>query len=158
MQKNGNTCSAESTKGVAERAFDEQTGLTVATPAGTEGDGHRKEWREAVGLLRVYEMGQCDDSLRPRVDPKGYSEIVSTTCSNPRPAGLGGRVLSGFCQARWSPSNWWGRPETKAEGLGLGNIPNAAVGLGPSPEPSDWPSHGHVTGARKSCRHPTLVN
>ena len=43
MQKNGNTCSAESTKGVAERAFDEQTGLTVATPAGTEGDGDRKE-------------------------------------------------------------------------------------------------------------------
>ena len=43
VQKNGNTCSAESTKGVAERAFDEETGLTVATPAGTEGDGDRKE-------------------------------------------------------------------------------------------------------------------
>lgn len=37
-----------------------------------------------MGLLRVYEMGQWDDSLRPGVDPKVYLEIVSTTCSNPR--------------------------------------------------------------------------
>ena len=121
MQKNGNTCSAESTKGVAERAFDEQTGLTVATPAGTEGDGDRKEWREAVGLLRVYEMGQCDDSLRPGVDPKGYSGISALPAPIQGQRGGGAGYCLGFVRPDdLHPTGGAGqRPRQRASAWGI---------------------------------------